>query len=198
MSEAPVKSNTQVKQEILEFLDKTCGLVDTEKADHRCGTIHRNCLVLATSRNDMPRATPLEFFHEGLTLYIFGEGGGKTSNIKHNENICAAVYEQPMHHDVLQKSLQIFGKAQLINAKDNELFFKEKARKWNMYAVAEALGRPFMKGLDLQGPEKEAMVEKVLTSLILIKIEPYHIIVREYHTDFSMPKYEWKASEEMS
>lgn len=196
MSEAPAKSNAQVKQEILDFLDHTCGLVDTEKSAHRCGTIHRNCLVLATSRNDMPRATPLEFFNEGLTLYIFGEGGGKTTNIKHNENVCAAIYEQPMHHDVLQKSLQIFGKAQLISAKDNEQLFKDKARKWNMYAVAEALGSPFMKDLNLQRPEKEAMVEKVLTSLIMIKIEPYHIIVREYHPDFSMPKYEWKASED--
>lgn len=194
MTEAPIKSNAQVKQEIIEFLDKSCGLVDTEKAEHRCGTVHRNCLVLATSRNDMPRATPLEFFNEGLTLYIFGEGGGKTSNIMHNENVCAAIYEQPMHHDVVQKSLQIFGRAQLINAKDDGSLFKEKAKKWNMYSVAEALGRPFMKDLNLQGAEKDAMVEKILTSLFLIKIQPYHIIVREYHPDFSMPKYEWKAS----
>lgn len=196
MSEATPKSNAQVKQEILEFLDQSCGLVDPEKSEHRCGTIHRNCLVLATSRNDMPRATPLEFFNEGLTLYIFGEGGGKTTNIKHNDNVCAAIYEQPMHHDVVQKSLQIFGKAQLITAKDNGPLFKEKARKWNMYAVAEALGKPFMKDLSLQGAEKEAMVEKILTSLILIKIEPYHIIVREYQPDFSMPKYEWKSSDD--
>jgi nitroimidazol reductase NimA-like FMN-containing flavoprotein (pyridoxamine 5'-phosphate oxidase superfamily) len=196
MSESSTKSNAQVKQEIIEFLDKSCGLVDTEKAEHRCGTVHRNCLVLATSRNDMPRATPLEFFNEGLTLFIFGEAGGKTTNIKHNDNVCAAIYEQPMHHDVVQKSLQIFGKAQLINAKEDASLFKEKARKWNMYSVAEALGKPFMKDLNLQGAEKDEMVDKILTSLIMIKIEPYHVIVREYHPDFSMPKFEWKASDD--
>jgi len=197
MNAASAKSNAQVKLEITEFLDRSCGLVDNVKEEHRCGTVHRNCLVLATSRNDMPRATPLEFFNEGLTLYIFGEGGGKTTNIKHNDNVCAAIYEQPMHHDVVQKSLQIFGKAQLITVKDNEQLFKEKARKWNMYSVAEALGRPFMKDLNLQGEEKDDMVEKILTSLIMIKIEPYHVIVREYHPDFSMPKYEWKASDDI-
>ena len=196
MNEAPAKSNAQVKQEIIAFLDRSCGLVDVEKADHRCGTVHRNCLVLATSRNDMPRATPLEFFNEGLTLYMFVEAGGKTTNIKQNENVCAAVYEQPMRHDVLQKSLQIFGRAELISAKDDEKLFKEKARKWNMYAVAEALGKPVLKDLNLQGKEKDKMVQKILTSLVMIRIEPYHVIVREYHTDFTMPKYEWKASED--
>ena len=144
----------------------------------------------------MPRATPLEFFNEGLTLYMFVEAGGKTANIRHNDNVCAAVYEQPMRHDVLQKSLQIFGKAQLISAKDDEQLFKEKARKWNMYTVAESLGKPLLKDLKVEGSERNAMIEKILTTLLMIRIEPYHVIVREYHPDFTMPKYEWKASEE--
>ncbi len=196
MTEGTVKTNSQIKEEIIAFLDKCCGLVDSVKEEHRCGTIHRNCLVLATSRNDMPRATPLEFFNEGLTLYMFVEAGGKTANIRHNDNVCAAVYEQPMRHDVLQKSLQIFGKAQLISAKDDEQLFKEKARKWNMYTVAESLGKPLLKDLKVEGSERNAMIEKILTTLLMIRIEPYHVIVREYHPDFTMPKYEWKASEE--
>ena len=96
MSAMQRKSKSQTKKEIIEFLDQTCGLTDPKSGKHRCGTIHRNCLVLATSYKDKPRATPLEFFHEGLTIYIFGEGSGKIANIKRNHNVSAAIYQQPM------------------------------------------------------------------------------------------------------
>jgi hypothetical protein len=61
-----------------------------------------------------------------------------------------------------------------------------------MYAVAENLGRPLLQNKGLSDKDKKAVVEKILHSLSLIKIIPKHIIMREYHTDFSAPKYEWK------
>ena len=186
------KTKSQIKKEIIEFLNQTCGQIDPKSGKYRCGTIHRNCLVLATSYKDIPRATPLEFFNEGLTIYIFGEGGGKIANMKRNNNVSAAIYQQPMKHNVIQKSLQILGKAEIINMKNNPRLYKSKVKKWNMYAVAENLGRPLLKNKSLSDKDKKAVVEKILYSLSLIKIIPDHIIVREYHTDFSAPKYEWK------
>ena len=90
------KSKSKIRKDIIAFLGQTCGLKDPKTGKYRCGMIHRNCLVLATSYGDIPRATPLEFFNEGLTLYIFGEGGGKIANIKRNPHVCAAIYQQPL------------------------------------------------------------------------------------------------------
>jgi nitroimidazol reductase NimA-like FMN-containing flavoprotein (pyridoxamine 5'-phosphate oxidase superfamily) len=191
MSTPQKKSKTRIRKEIIDFLDNTSGLTDPKPGKYGCGTIHRNCLVLATSYKDVPRSTPLEFFNEGLTLYIFGEGGGKIANIKRNRKVSAAIYEQPLKHNMVQKSLQVFGKAELINIHKNPRLFKAKARKWNLYVVAENLGKPFLKDQKLSQKEKKVFIEKVLASLTLIKITPDHIILREYHPDFSMPKYVW-------
>lgn len=187
------KPKSRVKHDILNFLDRTCGQPDKHPGKYGCGMIHRNCLVLATSFKDMPRATPLEFFHEGLTIYIFGEPGGKIANIKRNKQVCAAIYEQPLDHSKYQMSLQLFGTAELINLRNNPRLLKAKAKKWNLYSVLET----FIKTQTVENKisprnNNKTMFDKFLATINLIKITPYHIVVREYHPDIRMPKYEWK------
>jgi len=186
------RPKNQVKKEIIEFLDRTCGLADPNPGRFGCGMIHRNCLVLATSYKDTPRATPLEFFHEGLTIYVFGEPGGKIANIKRNQKVSAAIYEQPLVHSKIQKSLQIFGTAELISIRNNPRLLKAKAKKWNLYGVLDTFLKAATKKSSVSDKEKKAMSEKLLGAINMIKITPYHIILREYHRDCSMPKYEWK------
>jgi nitroimidazol reductase NimA-like FMN-containing flavoprotein (pyridoxamine 5'-phosphate oxidase superfamily) len=185
------KSKLRVKKEIIEFLKSTCGLPSNNLDKYPCGTNHRNCLVLATCHNNVPRATTLEFFNEGLTIYIFAEPSTKIANIKRNPIVSAAIYQQPLDHYKLQKSLQIFGKAELINMKNNPRVFKAKAKKWNLYVCTEKLAKIERKGLTAkQFTEK---VEQALAAFYFIKIVPQRIIVREYYPDFSMPKYEWRT-----
>ena len=180
----------EVEKEISEFLDSTCGMVDPNPGPHGCGTIHRTALVLATSHEDEPRATPLEFFHEGLTIYIFGEPGGKIANIKRNPKVCAAIYEQPLDHSKTQRSLQIWGKAELINVRNDKKTFMEKAKKWNMLTIAKTLMSPLIK--DLSPEEQEEKVQEMMKALNLIRIEPTRIVLRKFTPDFTMPKHEWK------
>ena len=127
----------ELEKEILEFLNDTCGMVDPNPGPQGCGIIHRTSLVLATSYDDEPRATPLEFFNEGLTIYIFGEPGGKIANIKRNPRVCATIYEQPLDHSKNQRSLQMWGKAELINVRNDKKTFMEKVKKWNMLEVGK-------------------------------------------------------------
>ncbi len=183
-------SRGELEKEILDFLDSTCCLPDPNPGPHGCGTIHRTSLVLATSYEDVPRATPLEFFHEGLTIYFFGEPGGKIANIKRNPRVCAAIYEQPLTHSKTQRSLQIWGEAELITIRSDKKTYMEHIRKWNMREVAKKLMSPLIKNLALEEQEKE--VEKMLGALNLIRIEPTRMVLRIYNPDFSMPKYEWK------
>jgi nitroimidazol reductase NimA-like FMN-containing flavoprotein (pyridoxamine 5'-phosphate oxidase superfamily) len=180
----------ELENEIMEFLDTTCGIPDLNPGPHGCGTIHRTSLVLATSHADEPRATPLEFFHEGFTLYIFGEPGGKIAHIKRNPRVCAAIYEQPMDHTKTQRSLQLWGKADLISVRNDKNTFREHVKKWNMSGVAKTLMSSLIK--DLPPDEQDKKCEKFLEAINLIRIEPTRMVLRKYHTDFSMPKYEWK------
>jgi len=183
-------SREELEKEILAFLDKTCCIPDPNPGPHSCGTIHRTSLVLATSYEDEPRATPLEFFHEGLTLYVFGEPGGKIANIKRNPRVCAAIYEQPLDHSKLQRSLQLWGDAQLISVRNDKKTYREKVNKWNIIEVAKTLLTPLIQGLSPE--EQDGQVEKLLEAINLIRIEPTRIVLRRYTTEFAMPKYEWK------
>jgi hypothetical protein len=186
------KSNAVIRKEIIEFLNNTSAKVDPKPGKHGCGTIHGNSLVLATSYKDVPRATPLEFYNEGLILYIFGEPGGKIGNIRRNKKVSAAIYEQPLDHSKTQKSLQIFGNVELITVRNNPRLFRAKARKWEVYKVAGTYISSMIKELKLTGKAAEAMIKKVTETHALIKIVPHHIILREYHPDFSTPKFEWR------
>ena len=184
------KSKAEIKRQIVEFLNATCGLPSNNPHKYPCGTHHRTCLVLATCYKNIPRATPLEFFNEGLTLYVFAEPSTKIANIKHNPTVSAAIYKQPLDHSVLQKSLQIFGKAELISVQKNPRLFKAKTKKWNLYVTIEKLAKINRAGLSEK--QVKALIEKTMTAFYFIKIVPQRIIAREYHPDFSMPKYEWK------
>jgi hypothetical protein len=183
-------STAVIKKQIIEFLNATCGLPSKNLQKDPCGTHHRTCLVLATCYKNIPRATPLEFFNEGLTLYVFAEPSTKIANIKRNPFVSAAIYRQPLDHSVVQTSLQIFGKAELISMKKNPRLFKAKAKKWNLYVTIEKLAKIDRAGLSAQ--QVKALIEKVMAAFFFIKIVPQRIIAREYHPDFSMPKYEWK------
>ena len=156
--------------------------------------IHKNALVLATSAKDTPRATVLEFFNEGLTLYIFGEPGGKIANIKRNPRVSAVIYEQPLDHSKLQTSLQIFGKASLINIRNNPKLYRAKAKKYNIAYVMEKLLSPLTKGQHLTEEALEKFYKKGFESLNIIKITPDHIILKEYCPDFSSKKYDWRKN----
>jgi hypothetical protein len=181
-----------IREKILGFLQQSSACPDTKKGTFRCGMKHRNALVLATSYNDIPRATALEFFHEGLNLYILGVPGGKIVNIKRNKNVSAFIYEQPMDHSVLQKSLQIFGEAELITSRNRRILFKNKLKKYNMDSVMERLLKPVAKEKGLQGKEAQKFIDKFIEACSFIKITPHHIILKEYRPDFSMGKFEWK------
>jgi nitroimidazol reductase NimA-like FMN-containing flavoprotein (pyridoxamine 5'-phosphate oxidase superfamily) len=128
----------------------------------------------------------------GLTIYIFTEPGGKTHNIKRNPKVCAAIYEQPVDHSKTQKSLLIWGEAELITIQSDRETYLEKAKKWNIRMLVKKLMFSIIQELSPDEQEKE--VEKMIESLYLIRIEPSRIGLRKYNPDFSMPEYEWKEN----
>jgi hypothetical protein len=190
------KSQRAIRKEIVDFLDATSCNIDPRPGKQSCGLIHKNSLVLATSAGNKPRATVLEFFNEGLDLYIWGEPGGKVANIKRNSNVSAVIYEQPLVHSQFQRSLQIFGSAVLINVRNNPRLFRTKAKKWKLMDIGKKIMSPIISDKGLTAREAEKLITKGMESLNLIKVSPSHIILKEYHPDFSLKKYEWRKSKQ--
>lgn len=182
-----LKTQAQIKREIITFLNR----MSTHKGTPGigCGLAHGSSLVLATSRNNQPRATTLDFFNEGLTLYILAEPGGKIANIRSNPLVSAAIYEQPLDHSQNQQALQLWGKATLINRKNNKRLFESKMKKWGLYEVARVLIRGNLRKAGIPEKEMETQVEKTLektiSSMNFIKIEPEKIILRTFNPDFT-------------
>lgn len=191
MASAEKATKAFVKKKILDVLAATSGLADPKPGKHGCGMIHRTALVLATSYRDEPRATALEFFNEGLTLYILGGPGTKIANIKRNPRVSAFIYEQPLDHRKMQPSLQIFGVAELITVRNNPRLFKAKLKKWNLDTVMRNLLTPMIREQKLPADAAAQFIRKNTEACSFIKIVPHGIILKEYYPDFSMKKYEW-------
>lgn len=99
--------------------------------------------TIATTDGKRPRATPLEYYSEGLTLYIAADRGQKTENLKINQNVSIAVvntiYPDWTGDDWKHvRSLQITGKGYLLSYGDPEYQHALEAYNW----------QPFMKLLD--------------------------------------------------
>ena len=68
-----------------------------DKLKERIATIFKEqtmCTIATASKDGQPRATPLECFAEGLTLYIFADPGTKIENIKVNPKVCISMCNQ--------------------------------------------------------------------------------------------------------
>lgn len=76
-----------------------------------------NVCVLATCLNDVPRATPIEYYSDGVVLYILASRKTKIINLKGNPRISVGIYNTPFTdwtdwHRVI--GIQITGRPELL------------------------------------------------------------------------------------
>lgn len=85
-----------------------------------------NVLHLATCRDNEPRSTPLEYFNNELTIYIFSEGGGKFANLKTNPKVCCSICDpyDPMEDFFGATGVQIWGRASVFKKNDDPARFQ--------------------------------------------------------------------------
>ena len=106
--------------------------------------LKRNTLLhLATSRNDVPRCTPLEYRLHGTTLYILSEGGGKFSNLRVNKKISFGVAE-PYDSEkefFSAKGLQGWGTARVYSMKEHPRQFKSALQKMHIMQALKRAGQ---------------------------------------------------------
>ncbi len=185
------KIKEEIEKEIIRFLDEN----STHKGDGTqpgCGLQHGLACALGTCRDNLPRVTPIDFFNDGLTLWIMGNAGGKLANIRSNPNVAVGIYTR-MDHSVENQSIQLWGKASLITLeKDKELFMKMVTES----GVVDAIKRALKVGmLDIASEtDFEAKVEKALSRETLIKIEPERIFLFISRPDGTREKLIWGES----
>ena len=112
------KNGINLKKEIsVEMFEKEiCRYMDKNKVLH-----------LGTTYKDIPRVTPLEYKHDGLTIYIFSEGGSKFANLKKNKKVAlslASPYDSKKDF-FGAVGLQIWAEAKVISSKSSPVKFKE-------------------------------------------------------------------------
>jgi nitroimidazol reductase NimA-like FMN-containing flavoprotein (pyridoxamine 5'-phosphate oxidase superfamily) len=147
--------------------------------------------VLATVKGKVPRTTPVDFFNDGLTIWIAGEPGLKISNIRSNSRVAVGVYH-PMDHSKLNRSLQIQGKATLINLKNHRRKFLTRVKKLGLYATLEKIVVERIQEWGFTKESKHELVEKMLMRFNLIRIDPEEIIYLSIHPTTGAEKNIWK------
>ena len=91
-----------------------------------------NVCVVATAKDNIPRATSLEYEAEGITLYIMADQGRKLENMRANPQISAAIHD-PLHGWLTVKGIQITAPAKLLTDSDPEY-----AGAWKIFNRANA------------------------------------------------------------
>ena len=126
-----MKTNREaIEREIITFLDTH----STKKGDGSqpgCGLQHGIACALGTCNNNTPRVTPIDFFNDGLTLWMLGDPGGKLGNIRANPNVAVGIYT-PMDHTKENRSIQLWGKAELVTKRHQEELFMERVERFGI------------------------------------------------------------------
>jgi nitroimidazol reductase NimA-like FMN-containing flavoprotein (pyridoxamine 5'-phosphate oxidase superfamily) len=72
-----------------------------------------NMCVLCTAKDNVPRATPIEYWADGTTLYMGADPGSKRENIKANPKVSVGIFD-PFVGSLSVKGMQITGEATLL------------------------------------------------------------------------------------
>jgi nitroimidazol reductase NimA-like FMN-containing flavoprotein (pyridoxamine 5'-phosphate oxidase superfamily) len=108
-----------------------------------------NIGVLATTGDDRPRATPIEYYTRGTTFYMVADPGIKVKNIQSNPAVSIGVTsvaytEWERWQEV--KGAQVTGQAELLWSEDPGYHEAGRIYRWQHYAKA--------RGWDLNSPPR--------------------------------------------
>jgi nitroimidazol reductase NimA-like FMN-containing flavoprotein (pyridoxamine 5'-phosphate oxidase superfamily) len=77
----------------------------------------QNMCVLATCISNSPRATPIEYYSKGMTLYMIAEEGKKLENIRANPQVSIGIFA-PYNGWMSVRGVQITGMARIVSRKE--------------------------------------------------------------------------------
>ncbi len=104
-----------------------------------------NICVLATCRNDEPRATPIEYYADGLTIFIAASRGTKVPNIEANPRVSVGIYSAPYTdwtdwHAIV--GVQLTGYAELLRYDERPEEYTDALQVYDWRKYRRAMGMP--------------------------------------------------------
>jgi nitroimidazol reductase NimA-like FMN-containing flavoprotein (pyridoxamine 5'-phosphate oxidase superfamily) len=108
----------------------------------------QNMCVLCTCKDNVPRATPIEYYSEKTILYMIADPGTKIVNIGSNQNVSVGIFA-PYTGWLSVKGVQITGKACVIEEDDPAREHALQVYKW----------KKTMKELGISGPPKQNILK---------------------------------------
>jgi len=137
-----------------------------DKLKERIAALYKEqtmCTIATASSDGQPRATPLECFAEGVTLYIFADPGTKIENIKVNPKVSISICNQikPSWKGddwKKHKAAQITGVATILQPDEPEsIHARKEVIHWQEFVSAL--------GWDTSEPPKGLVVKVVPTKI---------------------------------
>jgi nitroimidazol reductase NimA-like FMN-containing flavoprotein (pyridoxamine 5'-phosphate oxidase superfamily) len=186
------KSREQLERQIREFLSEASSKPG-RSSKPGCPLNHGLACVLATIHDNIPRATPVDFFSDGMTIWIAGEPGLKIRNIRSNPNVAVGIYH-PMDHSRLNRSLQLRGTATLFNVNNNKEEVVARARQFGIFQAIEKMMRERHSEIHISPGQIEAEVMEIIRRFNFIRIEPVEIIYLHIHPTEGTTKDVWKKA----
>jgi len=160
------RTKEEIEKEIIKFLDENSS--KASKPGSAC--------ALGTSKDDIPRVTPIDFYNDGLTLWMTGDPGGKLENIRANPNVSVGIFN-PINRSKENRSVMLKGKASLITYREQKELYMEVITK---FGILDSLKQAIRSGLiDKQtlfevslGEDFETKLDTLLHRQTVIKVEP--------------------------
>jgi len=160
------RTNEEIEKEIIEYLD------ENSTKSSRPGS---SC-ALGSCKDNIPRVTPVDYYSDGLTLWMTADPGGKLENIRANPNVSVGIFN-PIDRSKENRSIMLKGKASLVTYREQKELYMDIITKFGML---DSLKQAIRSGLiDKQtlfevslGEDFETKLDTLLHRQTLIKVEP--------------------------
>jgi len=86
-----VMTGKELEEEIITFLNMMSNKPGGKRTKPGCNINHGKGCALGTCVDNEPRVTPIDFFNEGMTVWIAGQPGGKIANIMRNPKVSVGI-----------------------------------------------------------------------------------------------------------
>jgi len=170
-----VRTKEEIEKEIIRFLDESSSK-KADPSDPRFGTKPGIACALGTSKDNIPRVTPIDFYNDGLTLWMTGDPGEKIATIRSNPNVSIGIFS-PIDRSRENRSIMLKGKASLVTKREQEELYMEVITKFGILDMFEKAVRSGVseKRADLgipSGEDFEPQLDKLMNIITMIKVEP--------------------------
>jgi uncharacterized pyridoxamine 5'-phosphate oxidase family protein len=151
-------SKVALEKEIIDYLSK-----------------RQVCSLATCGKDGAPRISTVNYINEGLTLYIFSEGGKKFKNLQENNNVAIGIADHYKAFDAL-RGINIWGVADVFTEEDKE------------FAHSMELFKPMFKDFEKQ---IGISIEFPKGILRIIRATPTKMVY--YHNRKGISNVHWKA-----